>query len=197
MPVVKGRLNVMGNDHQSVIKVIREVTKEMYTEEDDETKAIVTAKVAAAAGDSVEADKDEEGATRTPQEYQEYVLLFRSIRADAHPTAAPSTSYQHILMECFKPLSTWPDWVSWSWWVAQYQTQMDQFWQAGEQSRTRDIIFISDHRYSVHIGKNSVGNTFGMAFKDFDSTITHPFQQFLRNVYCVDFWIYIWLLVFS
>jgi hypothetical protein len=36
---------------------------------------------------------------------------------------------------------------------------------------------------SVHIGQNSIGNSFGMAFRDFDANISHPFQQFLRAVY--------------
>ena len=43
----------------------------------------------------------------------------------------------------------------------------------------------SNRLYSVHIGKNQLGNTFGMALQDYDTVITHPFQQFVRGVYRV------------
>lgn len=35
----------------------------------------------------------------------------------------------------------------------------------------------------MHIGKNHLDNTFGMALKDYDAIVAHPFQQFLRDVY--------------
>jgi hypothetical protein len=37
------------------------------------------------------------------------------------------------------------------------------------------------------MGKNHLGNTFGMAFSDYNSIIATPFQQFLRGVYRVFF----------
>jgi len=62
----------LGEDGQKRIQVVREVTKELYAGEDDEIKAIVAAKVAAAVeASAVLNGKPEEGATRTPQEYQE------------------------------------------------------------------------------------------------------------------------------
>jgi hypothetical protein len=42
---------------------------------------------------------------------------------------------------------------------------------------------LTNHLCSVHIGKNDLGNTFGMALQDYDTIVAHPFQQFLRGVY--------------
>jgi hypothetical protein len=60
----------LGEDHPPLIKVIREVTKEMLDGEDDEIKAIVAAKAAAAENVATDGD-DKDGSTRTPREYQE------------------------------------------------------------------------------------------------------------------------------
>jgi hypothetical protein len=73
---VKERLGVLGEDAQKRIQVIREVTKELYAGEDDEIKAIVAAKVTAAAeasegNDDEPNEPNEEGTARTPQDYQE------------------------------------------------------------------------------------------------------------------------------
>jgi hypothetical protein len=67
---VKERLSISGEDAQRRIQVVREVTKELYAREDDEIKAIVAAKVAAAAetSEGQNDEHDEEGVTRTPQE---------------------------------------------------------------------------------------------------------------------------------
>jgi hypothetical protein len=50
-----------------MISVIREVTKELYAGEDEEVKAIVAAKAAAAP----EVPLEESDTSRTPQQYQE------------------------------------------------------------------------------------------------------------------------------
>lgn len=68
--VVKERLGDLGYDAQKRIQVIREVTQELYAGEDDEIKAIVAAKVAAAA-EASEGQDNEADAVRTPQQYQE------------------------------------------------------------------------------------------------------------------------------
>jgi hypothetical protein len=70
LPAVAECVKVMGEDHPPLIKVIREVTKEMLDGEDDEIKAIVAAKVAAAENVAIDGD-DRDSSTRTPQQYQE------------------------------------------------------------------------------------------------------------------------------
>ncbi|KZP04770.1 hypothetical protein FIBSPDRAFT_967837 [Athelia psychrophila] len=39
---------------------------------------------------------------------------------------------------------------------------------------------------SFHIGNSTVGATFGQAYRDYDSSIKRPYQDFLRNVYSSD-----------
>lgn len=39
------------------------------------------------------------------------------------------------------------------------------------------------YNYSLHIGRNAVGNTFGGAFEEFEAAVVQPFQMFLRNVF--------------
>jgi hypothetical protein len=61
--------------------------------------------------------------------------------------------------------------------------------QRAKSRRRGELIIIckqcmSNYDFSIHIGKNPIGNTFGMAYKDFDTTIGRPFQQFVRSVYC-------------
>jgi hypothetical protein len=68
--VVRERLGDSGYNAQRQIQVIREVTQELHSGEDDEIKAIVATKVAAAAETS-EGRNDEPEAIRTPEEYQE------------------------------------------------------------------------------------------------------------------------------
>ena len=70
LPAVKERVETGSENRWNNIAVIREVTKKMYEEEDEEIKAIVAAKVATA-----QAEPSDEGigedSPRTPQQYQE------------------------------------------------------------------------------------------------------------------------------
>lgn len=70
LPAVKERVETGSENRRNNIAVIREVTKKMYEEEDEEIKAIVAAKVATA-----QAEPSDEGigedSPRTPQQYQE------------------------------------------------------------------------------------------------------------------------------
>ena len=70
LPAVKERVETGSENRRNNIAVIREVTKKMYEEEDEEIKAIVATKVATA-----QAEPSDEGigedSPRTPQQYQE------------------------------------------------------------------------------------------------------------------------------
>ena len=48
----------------------------------------------------------------------------------------------------------------------------------------QQVLAHSNRICSTHVGKNPLGNTFGMAFQDYEATVMRPFQQFLRGVYC-------------
>lgn len=67
MPAVMERVKTESENHRPMISVIREVTKELYAGEDEEVKAIVAAKAAAAP----EVPLEESDTSRTPQQYQE------------------------------------------------------------------------------------------------------------------------------
>jgi hypothetical protein len=64
---VADRINVLGE--RPSIRMIREVTKEMYEGEEEEIKAAVVAKMEATA--KVTMDDDHDGDACTPQQYQE------------------------------------------------------------------------------------------------------------------------------
>jgi hypothetical protein len=74
LPRLRERLAIEPAPTGPMIAVIRELTKEIYNAEDDVTKAEVAKKVAEQALHVDGEDRDEELA-RTPQEYQEYVMI--------------------------------------------------------------------------------------------------------------------------
>jgi hypothetical protein len=62
---------IKGLDAASRIKVIREVTKEMYDEEEDEIKAAVVAKMISSREAAANSHSGDEPPLRTPQQYHE------------------------------------------------------------------------------------------------------------------------------
>lgn len=78
LPAVQDRLKTAGEQNGPLIKLIKEVTRELFADEDAETKAIV-AKEWAALPELPDADANGEdggnGLQRTPQQYQRCVCL--------------------------------------------------------------------------------------------------------------------------
>ena len=62
---------VKGLDAKARIKVIREVTKEVYDEEEDEIKAAVVAKMISSREAAATSNSGDEPSIRTPQQYHE------------------------------------------------------------------------------------------------------------------------------
>jgi hypothetical protein len=67
---VAERIKTLGQGRPPTIKVIREVTKELYEGEEDEIKMAVATRMAAAQVEAAEVGAAEEP-PRTPQQYQE------------------------------------------------------------------------------------------------------------------------------